>query len=325
MCHLQTLHEKYGHKGLVILGFNCSDDKKIALEFLRENKATFPTILDSSEAATRTGFGEYRMSGVPLNYIIDRHGKVVDAWYGYERGHKRALAALEKAELDLARCTIRAPFNAIVQDKSVDLGATVSTTSNLVTLIGTDEAWVRVKVPLHEIKWITIPQSNGDPASEVTIRNPMAWGPGQSRTGRVLRLMGELEPEGLLTQVLVSVKDPFSHSPENRGQPQVLMGSLVSAQIQGRMLESVIPIERPYVRDNDTVWIMNGDDELEIRSIEIAFRGPTHVYVNDGLAENERLVTTDIAAPVAGMPLRVTQADNRGDAPAVSAAVPGGS
>jgi hypothetical protein len=34
---------------------------------------------------------------VPLNYVIDREGKVVDAWYGYEKGHKRALAALEKA------------------------------------------------------------------------------------------------------------------------------------------------------------------------------------------------------------------------------------
>lgn len=101
MCHLQKLHEQYRDKGLVILGFNCSDDKKIALEFLRENKAAFPTILDSSEAATRVGFDGFRMSGVPLNYILDRQGKVVDTWYGYEEGHKRALAALKKAGLEL--------------------------------------------------------------------------------------------------------------------------------------------------------------------------------------------------------------------------------
>jgi peroxiredoxin len=41
------------------------------------------------------------MSGVPLNYIIDRQGKIVEAWYGYEQGHKRALAALEKSGLKL--------------------------------------------------------------------------------------------------------------------------------------------------------------------------------------------------------------------------------
>jgi peroxiredoxin len=101
MCHLQKLHEQYRDKGLVVLGFNCSDDKQIALEFLRENKATFPTILDSSEAGTKVGFRDYRASGVPLNYILDRQGKVVDAWYGYEEGHKRALEALQKAGLEI--------------------------------------------------------------------------------------------------------------------------------------------------------------------------------------------------------------------------------
>jgi len=99
MCHLQELYEKLKDKGLVILGFNCSDDKQIAMDFMRENSATFPNILDSSSNAVRIGFDGYKMSGVPLNYIIDREGKVVDAWYGYEEGHKRALTVLEKLEI----------------------------------------------------------------------------------------------------------------------------------------------------------------------------------------------------------------------------------
>ncbi len=101
MRHLQKLHDKYASKDLVILGFNCSDDKSIALEFLRENGATFPTILDSSDTATRVKFDGYKGSGVPLNYVIDPQGKVVDAWYGYEEGHKQALAALKKAGLKI--------------------------------------------------------------------------------------------------------------------------------------------------------------------------------------------------------------------------------
>ncbi len=101
MCHLQTLHEKYTGKNFVILGFNCADDRKVALEFLHENGATFPTILDASDAAHHVAYKDYKASGVPLNYIIDGQGKVVDTWYGYEEGHKRALAALEKAGLKL--------------------------------------------------------------------------------------------------------------------------------------------------------------------------------------------------------------------------------
>jgi glutathione peroxidase-family protein len=95
MVHLQKLYEDYRDRGIAILGFNCSDDKQIAMDFLRENGATFPTILDSSETATKVSFN-YRMSGVPLNYIIDREGKIVERWYGYEEGHKRAIELIEK-------------------------------------------------------------------------------------------------------------------------------------------------------------------------------------------------------------------------------------
>ena len=95
MVHLQKLHEKYRDKEVAILGFNCMDDRQIALEFLRENSATFPNILDSSDAAKRVSW-DYWCSGAPLNYIIDREGKIVDRWYGYEEGHKRALSVLEK-------------------------------------------------------------------------------------------------------------------------------------------------------------------------------------------------------------------------------------
>ena len=101
MRHLQELYEKYKDKEMLILGFNYADDKKIALEFMKENSATFPNILDSSEAATKIQFEGYKGSGVPLNYIIDKAGKVVDAWYGYQKGHKRAIAALEKCGVKL--------------------------------------------------------------------------------------------------------------------------------------------------------------------------------------------------------------------------------
>ncbi len=72
-----------------------------AVDFLAENGATFPTILDPSDAAQKVCFQDYRTSGVPANYIIDREGKVVDAWYGYEKGHRRARAAFKKASLEL--------------------------------------------------------------------------------------------------------------------------------------------------------------------------------------------------------------------------------
>jgi RND family efflux transporter MFP subunit len=225
-----------------------------------------------------------------------------------EAARTSARAALQKAELDLARCAIKAPFNAIIREKLIDLGATVSLNSNLVTLIGTDEAWIEVKVWVDKLKWLTIPRRNGESGSSVKIYNALAWGADRFRTGRVLCLAGELETQGRLTRLLVAVDDPFCLKAENRNLPQLLMGSYVSAEVQGRTLNSGFPIQVSHLRENDTaVWIMDDASRLEIRPVQIAFRGPDRVYVTEGLTENEQLVVTDIAAPVPGIPLRVAQ------------------
>jgi RND family efflux transporter MFP subunit len=230
-----------------------------------------------------------------------------------QAAQESAQAALEKAKLDLARCDIVAPFNAVIQEKHTDLGASVSTNSQLVTLIGTDEAWIEAKVFANQLKWLDIPKRNGNLGANVTIRNTGVWGGDRFRTGRVLCLLGELETQGRLARLLVTVDDPFCVKPQNRNLPQILMGSYISAEIEGRTLTEVFPINRSYLRDNDTVWIMDNGGQLEIRQVQIVFRGPDRVYVTEGLAENEKLVVTDIAAPVAGMPLRVDGAEEQSE------------
>ena len=99
MRHLQSMYAEYGDKGLAILGLNFTDDGRIARVFLKANGVTFPTVLDTSKIAEKVVWGGYgnKPLDVPLSYIIDREGKVVDAWYGYEEGSERGLDALAKA------------------------------------------------------------------------------------------------------------------------------------------------------------------------------------------------------------------------------------
>lgn len=94
------MYTKYKSKGLVVLGVNTADDRKIALEYLKANEVSFPNVLDSSDAANQA-MREYEtlmgMSAVPMTYVIGRDGKVVEAWYGYEAG--RAEKALKRVGL----------------------------------------------------------------------------------------------------------------------------------------------------------------------------------------------------------------------------------
>lgn len=101
----QQLHQEYKDKGLAILGFNGTDDRRLARAFLRENSVTFPNVLDASEAAARlirTNYGN-KTGLLPLNYILDPRGRVVDGWFGPEQDAERVLTALQKAGLELAQ------------------------------------------------------------------------------------------------------------------------------------------------------------------------------------------------------------------------------
>ena len=104
MQSLQRLHETSSDKDLAILGFNCADDRRIACDFLHENSIVFPSVLDSStgaETLMRRGYGN-RLQQTPVNYIIDRDGRVAAAWLGFEQDDRRGIETLAALGLDVA-------------------------------------------------------------------------------------------------------------------------------------------------------------------------------------------------------------------------------
>lgn len=226
-----------------------------------------------------------------------------------------AEAQLNRARLDLERTAITAPFNTIVQSRSVNIGTQVGPSNSIATLVGTDSYWVEVSVPVDKLKWIQIPRATGGKGSMVTITDAAAWPAGTSRTGHVFRLAADLEPEGRMAKLFVTVDDPLSLKPGNADNPRLLLGSFVRAVIEGSEIGESIVVGREVVRGGDTLWIMNEDKTLDIRPVEIAFRGPDEVVITGGVEAGERIITSQIASPVAGMPLR-TADDPQPAAPA---------
>lgn len=226
-----------------------------------------------------------------------------------------AQAALAKAKLDVERCTIRAPFNAVIKTKHADVGARVSPTAPLAVLTGTDEFWVETHVPMDQLHWIQFPRDEGAEGSGVRIYNPSVRQETQYRQGRVLRLLGELEEAGRMAQLIVSVPDPLRL--KNNGElPPLLIGSYVRVEIEGLAIPDVVVLRREYLRDGGRVWVMNSHDVLEIRPVEVVFRTSETVYISEGLGDGDRVISSDIPALVEGMPLRievVTLEDRRSD------------
>lgn len=217
-----------------------------------------------------------------------------------------ARAALSKARLDLGRTFIKAPFNAVIESRSVDVGSHVTVGTPLATIVGTDAYWIETLVPVDQLRWVRFPEKGkgGTPGSDVIIRDIAAWGAGRHRKGNVLRLLPGVEEKGRMARILVEVKDPLALQEENEGKPEFLMGAYVSVEIDGGVVKSVIALERDYLRDNDTVWVMDKDSKLDIRNVSMTFKGRDWVYVSEGLKDGESVVMTSLSGAVEGMPLR---------------------
>jgi len=222
-----------------------------------------------------------------------------------------AEADLKQAKLDLARTVIRAPFNAIVRTKHVELGSQVSTQDILAELVGTDQYWVQASVPVDRLKWITIPTRKGKPGSNVRIIYGSGTESVYDRRGIVIKLLGDLEAEGRMARVLVSVKDPLDLKGKESKRPPLLIGDYVRVEIEGHKLKDVVKIPRTALRDNTKVWIAGDDGLLHIRPVKIIWRDPEYVLLKDGFSEKERLIVSDLATPVEGMVVLIDQPGTR--------------
>lgn len=215
-----------------------------------------------------------------------------------------ARAALQRAELNLRRTTIDAPFDAQVLSRSVNLGSQVAAGDALGRLVGTETYWIELSVPVSQLPWLIVPTLDGEEGSPVTIRNRTAWPEGVTREGTVFRLVGELDGQTRMARLLVAVDDPLGRNGEPGEDRSLIIGEYVQAWIRGRPLEDVVRVDRDHVRAGDTVWLME-DGRLRIQPVEVAFQDERYAYVSEGLTADDRVVTSRLATVEDGVRLRV--------------------
>jgi RND family efflux transporter MFP subunit len=214
---------------------------------------------------------------------------------------KAAQSALKKAQLDLSRTTLRAPFNAMVVSENVDTGQLLSPQTAVARLVGTDEYHVQVSVPVASLRSARVRTADA-PGSEVKIFQRV----GQEtieRPGEVIRQLPDLDPGGAMARVLVNIENPLG----KRGDLPLLLGSFVDVSIGAQPIADAIRLPRVALRNGRNVYVMNDQDMLEIRDVQIAWTEPDAVLVTGGLGPNERIVTSRIATPVPNMLLRTAK------------------
>jgi RND family efflux transporter MFP subunit len=217
-------------------------------------------------------------------------------------GLREAEAALGQAERDVERCEIRAPFTGRVREERVDVGQFVSRGERIARVYAIDFAEVRLPVSDDELAFVDLPLLyRGDapdtPGPEVELSARFA-GERHAWRARVVRTEGEIDPRTRMVNVVARVENPYERSD---GRPPLAVGLFVDAEILGRRVEGVTVLPRAALREGDVVHVVDAEDRLRLRAVEVLRRHRDEVVLTGGLAPGERVSLTPLAAPVEGM------------------------
>jgi RND family efflux transporter MFP subunit len=215
-----------------------------------------------------------------------------------KRSLEAAGSGLKRAELNLERTTLDAPFNAMVLSEMVEVGQLLSPGAAIVTLVGTDRFRVKVSVPVEQLRHVSIPGVDGV-GSMATVVQDLGAGGRIERTGRVMQLAGQLDPQTRTADLYVAIDDPLSGD----GLP-LLPGAFVTVDLEGKAVDGAIAVPRVAVVDGARVWTVSSDDRLVLREVTIGWQDGDTAFVVAGLDTGERVVVTLPALPVDGAQVR---------------------
>ncbi len=217
---------------------------------------------------------------------------------------ERARTARDRARLDLERATLTAPWRGMVQARLLGAGSEVASGTELLHLVDVSRFWVRVALPGDALAWLE-PATVQRPGSAVTLTS-RSWPAAQSRRGELIAMLPTLEENGLMAQLIVAVDDPLGleAAADTTANPALRLGDLVQVEFAARPRDGLIELPAAALRPGDEVWRLDDEDRLRRRRVEVVHRGDVHVLVGAGLAEDDRVVVSQLGQPREGMLLR---------------------
>lgn len=219
-----------------------------------------------------------------------------------QRRLESAQAAHQRARNNLERTALRAPFPAVVVAETAEVGQVVSPGLGLTTLIGSQRLRVTVSVPVEDLALLDVPGANAERGAAATITQSLPRGAPIVRAGEVLSLAGQLDAQTRTAQLVVGIDQPF----DGEGLP-LLAGAYVDVALQGRPLTGTVAVPRQAVADERLVWVVDSEQTLRRRELEVVYTDAAVVVARGGLADGEQVVTTPLAMAIEGMKVSLAE------------------
>jgi RND family efflux transporter MFP subunit len=279
-------------------------DYEVALEQTRAGLASARSELDNARKSHERVLDLGRRQSASQSQQDDALNRLRFA----QASLREASARLSKAERDLTRTRITAPYDGRVRSKRVDIGQFVNRGSPIASLYATDIAEVRLPIHDEELAHLSLPLAGQVSTSlpTVILRARFA-GVDHTWEGKVVRTEGELDSQTRMINVIVQVNDPYN---QDSGRPPLAVGLFVEAEIIGNRVDNVFVLPRSAIQANDQVYLIDQDNRLQFRDVSILRRVREDVYIAEGIGRGDTVCLSTLSNAIEGMEVRpVTTAE----------------
>ncbi|MEZ9595428.1 efflux RND transporter periplasmic adaptor subunit [Shewanella sp. 10N.261.52.F9] len=212
-------------------------------------------------------------------------------------------AGLKRANRNLERTIIKAPYDALIEARNIGLGSYVSMGTPLGKVLSTAHAEIRLPIADKELQFL---DSKGKGA-EVVLTGEFA-GQMQQWPATIVRSEGVIDNRSRMTYLVAEVVDPYGLKTNSKGSngSELRYGTYVTASIDGSHAGQVAELPRHLVINNQ-VAILDHEGKLRYKDITIVRQIGSKVIVSAGLEEGANLITSALDYPIEGMQLALPQ------------------
>ena len=214
---------------------------------------------------------------------------------------RAAEADLQEARLNIKRTEISVPFRGHVRTRNIGIGQYVTAGTNLGSVFSSDIVEVRLPLTDAQLAELNLPMGFMADAFNAPVVHFTANVGNKERNweGRIVRTSASVDQQTRMINAIAEVEDPYGLGADN-GAP-LAVGLFVGAEIEGVSSQPALVLPRVALRNANKVYVINDENRLEIRTVEVLSTSEETVLVTKGVEPGEKVVTSTLPAPVDGM------------------------
>ncbi|MDF1629281.1 MAG: efflux RND transporter periplasmic adaptor subunit [Alcanivoracaceae bacterium] len=194
-----------------------------------------------------------------------------------------AQASLTRAQMELDKTSVKAPFHGRLREVRANPGQFVRAGEAIATVFSTDRIEVRLPVRDEWLALLDLPLSGDKQITPVATRllgrfagRDVVW------HGQLVRREGGINQNRML-YLVVQVDDA------DKGEVPLEPGVLVQAEIEGKYHPHIASLPRSVLSGGGHVWLIDDQQQLRRRKVDVIHQNSDRIYIGGGLKDGDQV------------------------------------